>query len=214
MTQIRTLTDQLNEFKHYEQLFGDPRAVVIATATPLLNDLRRTELGQSLGAVMAAADGAEALVYNAGGLYHTIGASFTTPMGANTVRNTNEFRLFAAINEATANFQSVSTNAARRRVEIKSQIAATIDQLRAAQTAAEVAKLSAVLTGLSAALEGTEQEANQSLATVLVQNIENRNDEKKQAHAQREEQSAAFSEAVGNYGKKFRLLDAPTTFPR
>ena len=24
--QIQTLTDQLNEFKHYEELFGDPRA--------------------------------------------------------------------------------------------------------------------------------------------------------------------------------------------
>src|SRR5213593_1057226 len=29
--QIQTLTDQLNEFKHYESLFGDPKAVMLTT---------------------------------------------------------------------------------------------------------------------------------------------------------------------------------------
>src|SRR5438045_5375944 len=44
---IRTLTDQLNEFKHYESLFGDPKAVLLTTVQPLVND-RKTELGQTL----------------------------------------------------------------------------------------------------------------------------------------------------------------------
>src|SRR6266496_2967717 len=46
--QIQTLTDQLNEFKHYEDLFGDPKAVLLSTVQPLVNDLRKTELGQTL----------------------------------------------------------------------------------------------------------------------------------------------------------------------
>ncbi len=184
------------------------------TVEPLVADLRQTELGQSLGDLATAAQGAKALIYDARGLYYNVGVSFGTPIGTNTLRNTNEFRPFAAINEATANYQNVSTNAARRRVEIKLQIAATLDQLRAAPTAAEVAKLTAVLSGLSAALQGTDQEAGQALATTVVQDIENRNDEKKQAHALEEEQKAAFSEAVGRYGTAFRLLDAPTTFPK
>src|SRR5207245_10631078 len=29
--QIQTLTSQLNEFKHYEDLFGDPKSVLLAT---------------------------------------------------------------------------------------------------------------------------------------------------------------------------------------
>src|SRR5688572_1893379 len=49
--QINTLRDQLNEFKHYESLFGDPKAVVVATVAPLVNDLRRTELGTSMEAM-------------------------------------------------------------------------------------------------------------------------------------------------------------------
>ncbi len=45
--QIEALTDQINEFKHYENPFGDPKAVVL-TVEPLVNDLRKTELGELL----------------------------------------------------------------------------------------------------------------------------------------------------------------------
>jgi hypothetical protein len=33
--QIQTLTDQLDESKHYESLFGDPKAVLLTTVQPL-----------------------------------------------------------------------------------------------------------------------------------------------------------------------------------
>ena len=59
--QIQTLTDQLNEFKHYEDLFGDPRRVVLATVQPLVNDLRKTELGETLTALEGAVDAGEAI---------------------------------------------------------------------------------------------------------------------------------------------------------
>jgi hypothetical protein len=212
--QIQTLTDQLNEFKHYESLFGDPKAVVVTTIAPLVNDLRRTELGASLDAIMSAADGAEALAYNANGLYHSVGDTFRTPKGKVVPRDPEQYRQFASINATTANYQSVSTNSAARRVELKEQIAATVTALKNATTDAEVQKLSAVLTGLTASLQSTEQETSEALATAMVQDIENRNDDRKQALALREQQSAAFSEALDNYGKTFRLLDAPTTFPK
>jgi hypothetical protein len=214
VTQIQTLTEQLNEFKHYEDLFGDPKAVVVPTIAPLVNDLEHSELGQSLGVIEQTADGAAALTYNAEGLYHTIGATFTTPRGGTVARNTNDFRPFAAINAATANYQTVSTNAATRRTQLKAEIATTIEQLRSATTDAEVQKLSGVLAGLSAALASTEHETSEALGNTLVQDIENRNDERKQAQALKEQQSAAFSEAISNYAKTFQLLDAPTTFPQ
>jgi hypothetical protein len=49
--QIQKLTDQLNEFKHYEDLFGDAKAVVLTTVQPLVDDLRKTELGETLTAL-------------------------------------------------------------------------------------------------------------------------------------------------------------------
>ncbi|MCI0540971.1 MAG: hypothetical protein L0Z50_37700 [Verrucomicrobiales bacterium] len=212
--QINTLTDQLNEFKHYESLFGDPKAVVVATVAPLVKDLRRSELGASMDAIMKAADGAEALAYSADGLYHSVGETFKTPKGTTVTRSPEHYRQFAAINDATGNYQTVSTNSAVRRVELKAQIAATVEALKSATTDAEVQKLSAVLTGLSADLHSTDQETGEALATAMVQDIENRNDERKQARALKEHQSAVFSEAVLNYGKAFKLLDAPTTFPK
>jgi len=212
--QIHQLTEQLSEFKNYEKLFGDPKTVVVSTVTPLMNELRRTELGRSLGTIVKAADGADALLYNAGGLYLSVGTTFQTPKGVIVPRNTNSFRQFAAINAATANYQNVSTNAAAHRVALRAEIAATMEQLRGAESDAEVQKLSATLTGLSSALAGTEQETSEALANALVQDIENRNDERKQAQAIKEQQSATFSEALENYGKTFRLIDEPTTFPK
>jgi hypothetical protein len=213
VTQIETLTQQLDEFKNYEKVFGDPAAVAVATMTPLVNDLTHTELGQSLGIIEQGAKGAAALTYDANGLYHSIGVTFTTPGGNTVPRNTNDFRQYAAVNAATANYQTVSTNSAIRRTQLKADIAVTIDQLRNATTDAEVQKLSGVLTGLSADLASTEHETSEALGHALVQDIENRNDERKQAQALREQQSAAFSEAISNYSKTFQLLDAPTTFP-
>ena len=73
--QIQTLTDQLNEFKHYEDLFGDPRRVVLTTVQPLVNDLRKTELGETLTALEGAVDAGEAMLYDANGLFTSIGTS-------------------------------------------------------------------------------------------------------------------------------------------
>ena len=71
--QIQALTDQLNEFKHYESLFGDPKAVLLTTVQPLVNDLRKTELGETLTALEGAVDAGEAMLYNANGLFTSIG---------------------------------------------------------------------------------------------------------------------------------------------
>jgi len=46
--QIQALEDQLSEFKHYEDLFGDPKSVLLSTVQPLIGDLKKTELGQTL----------------------------------------------------------------------------------------------------------------------------------------------------------------------
>jgi P-type conjugative transfer protein TrbJ len=77
--QIQTLTDQLNEFKHYESLFGDPKAVLLTTVQPLVNDLRKTELGQTLTALEGAVDAGEAMLYNANGLFTITSTTFPTP---------------------------------------------------------------------------------------------------------------------------------------
>lgn len=77
--QIQALPDQLNEFNHYESLFGDPKAVLLTTVQPLVIDLRKTELGQTLTAFEGAVDAGEAMLYAANGLFTSPGTMFTTP---------------------------------------------------------------------------------------------------------------------------------------
>ncbi len=95
--QIQTLTDQLNEFKHYESLFGDPKAVVLTTVQPLVTDLRKTELGQTLTALEGAVDAGQAMLYDANGLFSSIGTTFTTPNGATVTRREAPYLPVAAV---------------------------------------------------------------------------------------------------------------------
>src|SRR6266568_1344098 len=198
--QIRTLTDQLNEFKHYEDLFGDPKSVLLSTVKPLTDDLRKTELGQTLTTLDNAVNGAEAMLYNAGGLFHSVGTTFKTANGATVTRLEAPYRPVAAVQKTTDNFLSVSTDA-------------TTDALKNATTDAEVQKLTGVLVGLSSALNNTDYEIHQATASAIVQDIANRNEVQRQSEAKKEQQHAEFTEAVQKYGRTFRLMDTPTAFP-
>src|SRR6266508_1698120 len=109
--QIQTLTDQLNEFKHYESLFGDPKAVLLSTVQPLVNDLRKTELGQTLTTLETTVNAGEAMLYNASGLFHSIGTTFSTPNGTTVTRLQAPYLPVAAVQKTTANYLSVSTDA-------------------------------------------------------------------------------------------------------
>ena len=211
--QIQTLTSQLNEFKHYEDLFGDPKSVLLATVKPLTDDLRKTELGQTLTTLEGTVNAGQAMVYNASGLFHSVGTTFTTPNGQTVARQQAPYLSIAAVQKTTDNYLSVSTDATARRVALKEQIATTTDQLKAATTDAEVQKLSGVLVGLSSALNNTDYEINQATTAAVVQDIANRNEMQPQTEAKKEQQHAEFTEAVQKYGQTFRLMDTPTEFP-
>ncbi|MEO7297375.1 MAG: hypothetical protein ABI042_02220 [Verrucomicrobiota bacterium] len=211
--QIQSLKDQLTEFKHYEDLFGDPKSVLLSTVKPLTDDLRKTELGQTLTTLEGTVSASQAMLYNAGGLFQSIGTTFTTPDGQTITRQQNAFKPVAAVQKTTDNYLAVSTDATARRIALKEQIAATTDALKKATTDAEVQKLTGVLIGLSSALNNTDYEINQATTSAVVQDIANRNDAHRQIEAKKEQQHAEFTEAVQKYGQKFRLMNAPTAFP-
>ena len=128
-------------------------------------------------------------------------------------RRPQPYLALAAVQQTADNYLAVSTDAAARRVALKRQVAVTTEQLRSARTDAEVQKLGAVLTGLSAALESTDQEIGQATASAVVQDIANRAEAQRQLEAKKEQQHAEFTEAVAEYGRTFRLLNAPVAFP-
>jgi len=69
--QIQQLTSQLNELQKYNTAFGNPASLVnITGANPLTSDLKRPVVGQSLVTIQVGSRGTEAMMFNAGGLYH------------------------------------------------------------------------------------------------------------------------------------------------
>jgi hypothetical protein len=213
VNQVRQMTEQVNTLHHYVDLFGDPAKVALLSESSLRLDLLKPETGKTLTDLVAAADPVAMFEYVGEGLFQAIGHEFTTPGGATIERSTKTYRPIAAAQNTTQNFLAVSKDAAVRRVSIKEEIAKTIEALKEAQTDAEVQKLSGVLVGLSGALAGLEQEVAQATSSALVQDLANRADAERQVAAKKEQQHAEFSEAVGNYGKVFRLWSAPVAFP-
>src|SRR5580658_5651425 len=211
--EIGVLTSQLNEFKNYESLFGNPSQVVLSMVAPLATDLQGLEPGQNLENLVGKANGSSAMTYNNSGIYSTVGTSFKTPGGQTIQRPTNQYQRFSAIINTASNYLAVADNAAQRRATIKTNIAQTTQQLQAATTDAQVQKLHAVLTSLNSDLAGTDDEVNQAAASATVQDIQNRNDQQKQIQALTEQQNADFTEAISNYVTTFQLLDQPTLFP-
>src|SRR6185312_782912 len=130
--QIQTLTDQLNQFEHYEDLFGDPSRVTLSMVAPLDADLQSLEPGVNLESLVAGADGNAALTYNDSGIYATVGVNFQTPRGQTIQRPADQYKPFAAIINSASNYVAVADNAAKRRATIKGQIAQTTQQLQSA----------------------------------------------------------------------------------
>jgi hypothetical protein len=212
--QIQQLTSQLEQLQQYNKAFGDPSQILNVTGvSALTSDLTQTPLGQTISAVEQTSDGVAALTYNANGLYHQIGATFSTPSGNQIQRGTNNYKPYEAINNATANYTNVTANVLQRRQALKDAIASTTEALQSATTASEVQKLTGVLIGQNAALAATDKEVDQAVAVSVVQDIENRNDAQKQAAADQEEQKAEVIEAFSNYRTNFQLNTQPPVFP-
>jgi hypothetical protein len=213
VSQIQKLTDQLDQFKRYERLFGDPSKVVLGEVKPLTELLKKSEVGETLASLKDSVDPGEAMAYNDGGIFHSIGKDFVTPGGQKVKRQEADYLPVAALQKTTDNYLAVSEEATDRRTGLKEQIANATDQLKSAKSDAEVQKLIGVLIALSAGLESSGQEVGQATASAVVQDIANRADEKRQLQAAKEQQHAEFAEAFANYAKTFRLMTEPTKFP-
>lgn len=211
--QIEQLTEQVNTLHHYVDLFGNPASITPASIKALTDDLKKTELGETLSELQTTAEAVTAMAYTGAGLFHPVGKDFTTPQGTKVKRREEPYRPVAAVQQTTENFLAVSKDASSRRVALKAEIAKTTDALKAASTDADVQKLTGVLVGLSAALESTDHEISQATSSALVQDIANRSDAERQLEAKKEQQHAEFTEAVEKYGKTFRLINAPVKFP-
>jgi hypothetical protein len=212
--QITQLSDQLQQLQQYNKAFGDPSQILNITGiSALTSDLTQTPLGKTISTVEQTADGVAALTYDANGLYNQIGATFSTPSGNQIQRLTADYKPFEAINNATANYATVTADVLKRRQTLKDAIASTTEALQSATTASEVQKLTGVLISQNSARAATDKEVDQAVAVSVEQDIENRNDAQKQATAEQEQQKAEVIETFANYRTNFQLNTQPPMFP-
>lgn len=213
MSQLEQLSEQVSTLHHYVELFGDPAAITPEAVPSLTEELKKTEIGRTLGELQATADATQAMLERGAGLYSAVGELFTTPGGTPIRRRLEPYRPIAAVQQAAANFINVTKEIAVRRVELKNEFAKTLQELRAATTDAEVQKLSGVLVGLGVALDNAGQEMAQATASAVIQDIANRADAQRQVEALKEQQQAEFQEAITRYGQVFPLLNQVARFP-
>ena len=214
VTQINTLTQQLQQTQAYVRAFGNPEQLLnIVGANELISSLQQSGVGQTIGALQQSASGIEALRYNANGLYTSLGQTFTTPGGVQVPRAEELYRKFGAVQKGSQNFQSVTDDVLSRRENLRSEIASTTQRLQASTTDAETQKLTGVLVGYTAELETVEREIDHAAAQVATQDAENRADRERQEEARREERQAQMEESLRRYGEVFRLETTPPAFP-
>ena len=213
--QINTLTKQLQQVQAYVKAFGDPEKLTsILGADGLMTSLRQTGVGQTLDTVRSGATGADALRYDANGLYRSIGAKFTTPNGVELPRAEDVYRKFGAIQQSSLNLQTVTTDVFTRRDALRKDIARTTEQLQSAKTDAETQKLTGVLVGYNAELGALDREIEHAATQLTAQDIENRADQERQNTARREERRAQIEAGFRRSGEAFRLDTSAPTFPR
>ena len=213
--QINVLTKQLQQVQAYVKAFGDPKQLQnIVGADALMSSLQQTGIGQTLDTLQRNATGADALRYDANGLYHSPGATFTTPNGTQLPRAEEVYRKFGAIQQSSLNLQAVISDATTRRDALRQQIATTTQQLQSATTDAETQKLTGVLVGYTAELATVDREIEHAATQLAAQDIENRADQERQAAARREERRAQTEEGFRRSSEAFRLDTTAPAFPR
>jgi hypothetical protein len=214
VTQINTLTQQLQQIQAYVKAFGNPASLLnITGANQLVGSLQLNGIGQTLTQLQRTANGIQALQYTGNGLYTSLGQSFTTPGGTTLPFNQQLYRKYGAIQDDSRNFQSVTDDVLRRRETLRNNIANTTTKLQASTTDAETQKLNGVLIGYNAELATLDHEIDNATGQVVAQDAENRADRERQDEARREERQAQMEESVRRYGEVFRLEDTPPQFP-
>ena len=214
VTQINTLTQQLQQIQAYVKAFGNPASLLnITGANQLVGSLQQGGIGQTLTQLQRTANGIQALQYTGNGLYTSLGQSFTTPGGAQVPRLDQLYRKYGAIQQDSRNFQSVTDDVLRRRENLRSNIVTTTSKLQASTTDAETQKLNGVLVGYNAELATVDHEIDNATGQIVAQDAENRADREREEQARREERQAQIEESIQRYGEVFRLENTPPQFP-
>ena len=205
--QIDLLTSQLNQVTAYVDAFGDPSSLLnITGADKIISQLRLPSSGQLLGDLQRASSGATSLTNTSGGVYRPIESIHIN--GVEVPRHDELYRKYGALEDTETNYRTVHEESASPIKPLKEDISDTTLALQSATTDAEVQKLQGTLASQNAQLTALQGDVQNAATQVLVQDALNRNDEEKQAQAQREKDAAEWGITTKQFDK---LMTLPET---
>ncbi len=212
--QLRQLEDQLAVQKRIKAVLGDPTAAGIGMG---LRDLGAVELARSYGETLAAtrrlANALDSLRRTSDGIYRRI--DDRTSLGMEFGRDASLYRRYAAVESQADHLATVQAQTGQRSAALQAEVAATLEQLRAAPTQAEVDKLSAKLGALHGQLAYLEAQRQSEAAKLAAQQILNENQAAKERQDLLERQAAEERQTLAVVGTWQRSIKVtPTRYTR
>ena len=193
---------------------GDPASFTsLSGARGLLNGLAEQGVGQSLGELRATFSGLDGIRFDNQGLYRLVTEQIVSASGDLSLRLAQDYGKFDAINKATANYRIVREDTEIRRRQGLQDLRITSAQMQAATTDAEVQKSQALISAQATMLNATDRERDDAFHNAMIQDLENRNDERKQAQAREEDSTADFQSAHRQLGRVLIPNSAVSAIP-
>lgn len=187
--QIRQLEDQLAVQQRIRDVMGDPSA---AGTQGVLRDLGLPDLARTYGEtwreIRRLAEAVDTLRRTADRVFSPL--DDRTSLGRDFVRQAAPYRRFAVIEQAADNLEGVAATTDARAVVLQAELAATLEQLRAAPTQAEVDKLSVKVAALNGQLAFVANQRQAAAAQVQLQQVLNDNQAAKEKQDLLEKQIA------------------------
>jgi len=212
--QLRQLEQQLAVQQRIREVMGDPSAAGTQVVLRDLgaNDLART-YGETMSAMQRLADAVGSLRRTAEGIYQKL--DDRTALGRDFSRQEALYRRYAAVERQADNVASVRAQTDARATALQTDLAATLEQLRAAPTQAEVAKLHSKLAVLTGQLAHVDAQRRDEADQLHAQQILNENQSAKERQDLLEKQIAEERQTlavVGAWQQSIRLT--PTAYTR
>jgi hypothetical protein len=165
---------------------GGKLALDVLGAQDLVRDYGRTK-----NAILSTVNSLDSLSHTGGGNYRAI---VSVDLDGNEIaRDALTYRRYAALDATQANSDQVTEETKTRAQELQSEIAQTLDDLKAAPTEAETQKLSAKLAALNGQLTQVDATRRREVDAVALQKIAN------DSRAEQERLAAAELEAKNDF---------------
>lgn len=212
--QLRQLEDQLAVQQRIRDVMGDPTA---AGAGVVLRDLGATDLAHTYGETLAVAqrlaNAIDSLRRTSEGIYQKL--DDRTALGRDFTRQETLYRRYAVVERQADNLAAVHAQTDERAATLQADIAATLEQLRAAPTQAEVDKLTAKLAALNGQLTHLDAQRQSEAAKLSAQQILNDNQAAKERQDLLERQIAEERQTLAIVGAwQGAIKVTPTSYTR